>query len=74
VYRNTVMKIFIADTYLFGFEGLIDVFDILVRVLLVVVWFKWFTGVDMVNKGVGEMAIRWIGVNGLHLWDFIKRI
>lgn len=74
VYRSTVMKIFIADTYLFGFEGLIGVFDVLIRVLLVVVWFKWFTGADVVNRGVGEMAMRWIAVNGLHLWDFIKSI
>ena len=74
VYRDTAMKIFIADTYLFGFEGLISVFDVLVRVLLVVVWFKWFTGKDVVGESVGEMAMRWIGVNGLHLWDFVKRI
>lgn len=74
VYRNTAMKIFIADIYLFGFEGLIGVFDILVRVLLVVVCFKWFTGGDAVEESVGEMAIRWIGINGLHLWDAVKNI
>ncbi|KEQ76521.1 hypothetical protein M436DRAFT_38445 [Aureobasidium namibiae CBS 147.97] len=72
--KSTVMKIFIADTYLFGFEGLIGVFDILVRVLLVMVWFKWFTGGEVANKAVGEMLMRWLGVGGLHLWDFIKRI
>jgi hypothetical protein len=74
VYRNTAMKIFIADTYLLGFEGLIGVFDVLVRVLLVVVWSKWFSGGDIASRGVGEMAGRWIVPNGLHLWDFVKRI
>ena len=43
-YRSTAMKIFIADTYLLGFEGLIGVLDALVRLLLVIVWFKWFMG------------------------------
>jgi hypothetical protein len=74
VYRSTAMKIFIADTYLLGFEGLIGVMDLLVRVLLTVVWFKWFTGGEVVKEGVGEMAGRWIMVNALHLWDVIKSI
>lgn len=74
VYRNTVMKIFIADTYLLGFEGLIGVLDLLVRIFLVIVWFKWFTGGDVVKGGVGKMAGRWIMANGLHLWDFVKSI
>lgn len=74
VYRNTVMKVFIADTYLLGFEGLIGVSDVFVRVLLVVVWFKWFSGGDVESRGVGGMMGRWIGLNILHLWDAVKSI
>lgn len=73
IYRNTVMKVFVADTYFFGFEGLISVFDFLVRVLLVVVWFKLFTSKDVEASG-GGLAASWIGVNALHLWDSIKKI
>jgi hypothetical protein len=72
VYKNTVMKIFIADTYLFGFEGLISMADLMVRVFLVVVWFKWVAGGDVLERGVGSMATRWVVANGLHLWDFVK--
>lgn len=74
IYRNTVMKVFIADTYLLGFEGLIGVSDVFVRVLLVVVWFKWFSGGDVESRGVGGMMGRWIGLNILHLWDAVKSI
>jgi hypothetical protein len=72
VYTNTVMKIFIADTYLFGFEGLISMADLMVRVFLVVVWFKWVAGGDVLERGVGSMATRLVVANGLHLWDFVK--
>jgi hypothetical protein len=68
------MKIFIADTYLFGFEGLIGVVDLMVRIFLVVVWFKWFSGGHVNEGSVGSMFGRWILANGLHLWDFAKRI
>jgi hypothetical protein len=74
VYRSTVMKIFIADTYLFGFEGLIGVGDLIVRILLVVVWFRGFAGGGVVDRGIGWIAGRWVVANGLHLWDFVKNI
>jgi hypothetical protein len=74
IYRSTVMKIFIADTYLFGFEGLIGVADLMVRIFLVVVWFKGFAGGHVNEGSVGSMFGRWILANGLHLWDFIKSL
>jgi DUF1365 family protein len=74
VYRSTVMKIFIADTYLFGFDGLIGVGDLMVRIFLVVLWFKGFTGEDVGDRSIGWMAGRWVVANGLHLWDSVKRI
>ncbi|KAI4720385.1 hypothetical protein E4T48_03345 [Aureobasidium sp. EXF-10727] len=71
-YRDTVTKIFIADTYLFGFEVLIDVCDLLVRVLLVAVWFKLFAGQGVLNAGFGRTLFGWAAVNGVHLWDALK--
>jgi DUF1365 family protein len=74
VYRSTVMKIFIADTYLFGFEGLIGMGDLMFRLFLVVLWFGGFAGGNVVDGGIGWMAGRWVVANGSHLWDFVKSL
>jgi hypothetical protein len=53
---------------------LISMADLMVRVFLVVVWFKWFAGGDVVERGIGLMVGRWVVANGLHLWDFVKGV
>ncbi|KAG9960018.1 DUF1365-domain-containing protein, partial [Aureobasidium melanogenum] len=72
VYRDTVMRVFVADAYLFGFEGLIGLLDVAVRVLLVVVWFKISASEKVAHVGNGWWISRWVAVNSLHLWNAIK--
>ncbi|TIA13664.1 hypothetical protein D6C81_07076 [Aureobasidium pullulans] len=82
VYRDTVTKVFIADTYLLGFEGLLSVIDLVVRILLVVVWFKFFAtgeiGQMKLEKGerawtsFGWKLVGWVVQNGVHLWYAVK--
>lgn len=82
VYRDTVTKVFIADTYLLGFEGLMSVIDLIVRILLVVVWFKFFAtgeiGKMKLEKGerawtvFGWKLCAWVVQNGVHLWYAVK--
>ncbi|KAK6001569.1 hypothetical protein QM012_002900 [Aureobasidium pullulans] len=74
VYRNIVTKVFVADTYLFGFEGLISVLDVAVRALLVVVWFKFAASDEFVHGGIGWRLCKWVAVNSLHLWDAVKNV
>ncbi|KAG9601958.1 DUF1365-domain-containing protein, partial [Aureobasidium melanogenum] len=74
IYRDTVTRVFIADTYLFGFEGLVGVLDVAVRVLLVVVWFKIFGSEKVGHLGIGWWICRWLAVNSLHLWNAVKSI
>ncbi|KAI4726330.1 hypothetical protein E4T49_05839 [Aureobasidium sp. EXF-10728] len=71
-YRDTVTKIFIADTYLFGFEALIDICDLLVRVSLVAVWFKLFAGEGVLVASAAWRLFGWAAVNGVHLWDVLN--
>ncbi|CAD0093995.1 unnamed protein product, partial [Aureobasidium vineae] len=73
-YRDTVTKVFIADTYLFGFEGLIDVCDLLVRMISVAVWLKLFAGERVADADSRWRLFRWVAVNGVHFWDFLKCI
>ncbi|KAI5208211.1 hypothetical protein E4T39_01578 [Aureobasidium subglaciale] len=83
VYRDTVTKIFFADTYLLGFEGLIKMLDLIIRVGLVVVWFKYFAGGEVGKtrlvlgsekawKVLGLKIGYWVVANGLHLWAAVK--
>ncbi|CAD0090756.1 unnamed protein product [Aureobasidium mustum] len=74
IYRDVVTKVFVADTYLFGFEGLIGVLDFAIRVLLVIVWFKVSASDEVVHRGIGWQLCKWVAVNGLHLWDAVKSI
>lgn len=82
VYRDTVTKVFIADTYFLGFEGLLSVIDLVVRIFLVVVWFKFFA-----TREIGQMRLEkderawtvfgwklcaWVVQNGVHLWYAVK--
>ncbi|KAH0352085.1 DUF1365-domain-containing protein, partial [Aureobasidium melanogenum] len=74
IYRDTVTRVFIADNYLFGFEGLIGVLDLAVRVSLVTMWFKIFASEEVAHGGLGWYLCRWVAVNSLHLWDAVKNI
>ncbi|CAD0112387.1 unnamed protein product [Aureobasidium uvarum] len=72
LYRNTVTRVFVADTYLFGFEGLIDVCDVLVRVALIGMSFRGFASEGVVGGGYGWRLYTWAAVSGIHLWNVVK--
>lgn len=74
VYRDTVTKTFVANTYLFGFEGLVDVLDVAVRMMLVFAWFGIFASDEVLYTGAGWKTCRWIAVNGVHLWEAVKNV
>lgn len=74
VYRDTVTKTFVANTYFFGFDALVDVLDVALRVLLIFVWFKIFASDEVPYTGFGWKTCRWIAVNGVHLWEAVKSV
>ena len=86
IYRRTVTKVFIADNYFLGFEGVADLLDLLLRVALVVLWFYANIGergnskvcviLEELTRSWWEKMLvsagRWSLAHAVHLWAFGK--
>lgn len=82
LYRRTVTKVFIADRWFMGFEGLVDALDFTFRVALVVLWFYLAIRTDVrvatmrlednVPIVLGFRVGRWMMKNLVHFWAAVK--